>query len=75
MTFDFASPELQSSKQATKHTDMFAYGKTVLCLQVNCGPGAEEAFHDRARGQTAGLAKDLTLNDPKSRPTAKHVIE
>jgi serine/threonine protein kinase len=75
MTFDFAAPELQSSKQATKHTDMFAYGKTVLCLQAHCEPGAPEAFHDKARGQTAALVKDLTLDDPKSRPAAKHVIE
>ena len=75
MTIDFAAPELKSSNQATKHTDMFAYGKTVQCLQEHCEPGAQEAFHDRARGQTAALVKDLTLDDPKSRPAAKHVIE
>jgi serine/threonine protein kinase len=75
MTIDFAAPELKTSNQATKHTDMFAYGKTVQCLQVHCEPGAQEAFHDNARGQTAALVKDLTLDDPKSRPAAKHVIE
>jgi hypothetical protein len=41
MTFDFAAPELQSSKEATKHTDMFAYVKTVLCLQGHCNSGAQ----------------------------------
>jgi hypothetical protein len=75
MTIDFAAPELKTSNQATKHTDMFAYGKTVQCLQGHCEPGAQEAFHDRARGQTAALVKDLTLDEPKSRPAAKHVIE
>jgi serine/threonine protein kinase len=75
MTFGFAAPELNSSNQATKHTDMFAYGKTALFLQEHCEPGAQEAFHDRAQGQTAELVKDLTLDDPKSRPAAKHVIE
>jgi serine/threonine protein kinase len=75
MTIDFAAPELKTSKQVTKHTDMFAYGKTVQCLHEHCEPGAQEAFHDRARGQTAALVKDLTLDDPKSRPAAKHVIE
>ena len=75
MTIDFAAPELKSSNQATKHTDMFAYGRTALFLQEHCEPGAQEAFHDRARGQTAALVKDLTLDDPKSRPAAKHVIE
>ena len=75
MTIDFAAPELKTSKQATKHTDMFAYGRTVQCLQEHCEPGAQEAFHDRARGQTAALVKDLTLDDPTSRAAAKHVIE
>jgi hypothetical protein len=75
MTFDFAAPELQSSKQATKHTDMFAYGKTVHCLQGHCEPGPQEDFYDKARGHTAALVEDLTLEDPKRRSSAKHVIE
>ena len=32
MTMGFAVPVLQTSNQATKQTDMFAYGKTVLCM-------------------------------------------
>ena len=41
MTSDFAAPKVQASGQATKHTDMFAYGKTVSCLQDHCEPGEE----------------------------------
>ena len=73
MSSEFAAPELQSSRQATKHTDMFAYGKTILCLQGHCEPGAV-ADHDKARGQTAALVSNLTSEDPQSRPAAKHAI-
>jgi hypothetical protein len=75
MTIDFAAPELKSSGQATKHTDMFAYGKTVLCVQVYCEPGGQDAGDDKARGQTAELVRGMTSENPNSRPSAKDVIE
>ena len=40
----------------------------------NCESGAQEAFDDKARGQTVTVVNDLTLDDPRSRPAAKHVI-
>jgi len=73
MTSDFAEPELQASGQATKHTDMFAYGQTVTCLQDHCEPGEEVVApgHGQARGQTASLITILTSTDPKARLVAK----
>jgi hypothetical protein len=44
-------------------------------LRVNCESGAQEAFHDKVRVQTATLVNDLTLDDPRSRLAAKHVIQ
>ena len=71
-TLDFAAPELLRSNQATKHTDMFAYGKTVLCIQDHCEPGAQVAG---ARGQTATLVTALTSEKPVARPSAKDAIK
>jgi serine/threonine protein kinase len=39
MTVGFAAPELQTSGQATRYTDMFAYGKTVSQVGAQCEPG------------------------------------
>jgi serine/threonine protein kinase len=84
MTNDFAAPELQSSGQATKRTDMFAYGKTVLFVQVYCEPAVQDAgsgLHlkpgtvDNARGQTEELVRNMTSENPSGRPSAKDVIE
>ena len=68
MTMGFAAPELQTSNQATKHTDAFAYGKAVLCVQDHCEPVAGE------RGQTATLITALTSEMPMARPSAKDAI-
>jgi hypothetical protein len=43
MTTGFAAPELQTSGQATTHTDMFAYGKTVSQVGAQCEPGTAAA--------------------------------
>jgi len=73
MTSDFAAPELRVSGQATKHTDMFAYGKSVLNVQDHCEPGGEvlASGHLLARGQTAPFIQALTSIDPKVRLLAK----
>ena len=54
---------------------MFAYGKTVLCVQVYCEPDVQDDGDDDAIGQTASLVKDLTSANTNSRPSSKHVIE
>jgi len=75
-TPDFAAPELRSSGEATKHTDMFAYGMTVSCLHDHCEPGGDvlTASHGQAQGQTALLVAILTSTDPKTRLPAKDGI-
>ena len=80
MTVDFAAPELQASGMATKQTDLFAYGKTVLCVHEYCEPkddgdeddGAEH--NDTARGQTDAVIAALTSENPKARLSAKDAI-
>ena len=62
MTDEFAAPELKESNQATSQTDIFAYGKTLLCMQDHC-EGEE-------REQTASFIKSLTCDDPKARLSA-----
>jgi len=72
MTMGFAVPVLQTSNQATKQTDMFAYGKTVLCIQDNCEPDAQVAGE---RGETATVVTALTSEKPVARPSAKDAIK
>jgi serine/threonine protein kinase len=64
----FAAPELTSSRQATRHTDIFAYGKTVHAVKRRCDPDEGE---DTGRGQIAELISALSSRDPESRPPAK----
>jgi hypothetical protein len=77
MTAGFAAPELQTSRQATRHTDMFAYGKTVSQVGAQCEPGdaaaAQEAedILNQARGQAAALVGTLTAPLPSDRPSAE----
>ena len=73
MTTDFAAPELQTSGQATKQTDMFAYGKTVQDVQGRCEPDAHAAGGE-VRGHTAELVTALISVDPKTRPSANHTM-
>ena len=68
MTVDFAAPELKEENKATKHTDMFAYGKTVECVQAHCEPG-------QACGQTAELVTALTAAFPRARPSARGAMQ
>jgi serine/threonine protein kinase len=77
MTAGFAAPELQSSGQATRHTDMFAYGKTVSQVGAQCEPGdaaaarGAEIILNQARGQAAALVGALTAPSPSDRPSAE----
>jgi hypothetical protein len=77
MTEGFAAPELQSSGQATRHTDMFAYGKTVSQVGAQCEPGdtaaaqGAEDILNQARGQAAALVGTLTASPPSDRPSAE----
>ena len=72
MTLDFAAPELKNENRATKYTDMFAYGKTVLYLEAHCEPGDQGSGFEMAKGQTTDVVKLLTSIEPKQRPSAKH---
>jgi hypothetical protein len=74
MTIDFAAPELQSSNKATKQTDVYAYGKAVLCVQEYCEPRVEAAEGGGARGQTEAFAAALTSVNPKDRPLTEDAM-
>jgi hypothetical protein len=80
MTTDFAAPELLTSCQATKHTDMFAYGKTVELVNLNgqCEPPSDHAdglAEDlEARGQTEELVRSLTSEKAEYRLSANETI-
>jgi hypothetical protein len=80
MTKDFAAPELEACGKATKQSDCFAYGKTVLCVHEYCEPkddGAEDdgaEHNDTARGQTDAVIAALTSENPKARLSAKDAI-
>ena len=75
MTLDFAAPELKTSGKATRHTDMFAFGKTVDDVRGRCEPegaaGAGAGVGEQARGQTAGFVDALTAPSPQDRPSAE----
>jgi len=71
-TAGFAAPELISSLQATRHTDIFAYGKTVHAVERRCEP---DDGTDMGRGQTAELISALTSRDPESRLPAKDAMQ
>jgi serine/threonine protein kinase len=75
-TAGFAAPELISSRHATRHTDIFAYGKTVHAVKSRCEPdnGADN-HRNMERGQTAELISALTSRDPESRPPAKDAMQ
>jgi hypothetical protein len=70
-TAGFAAPELISSRQATRNTDIFAYGKTVHAIESRCEPEGEET----GLGQTAALISALTSRDPESRLPAKDAMQ
>ena len=81
MTVDFAAPELKEENKATKHTDMFAYGKTVECVQAHCEPddpstaGGLSSVDAQARGQTAALVTALTAAAARARPSAQGAMQ
>jgi len=75
-TAGFAAPELISSRQATRHTDIFAYGKTVHAVESRCEPHNGADIHgNMGRGQTAELISVLISRDPESRPPAKDAMQ
>jgi tRNA A-37 threonylcarbamoyl transferase component Bud32 len=75
-TAGFAAPELISSRHATRHTDIFAYGKTVHAVNSRCEPDDGADNHgNMGRGQTAELISALTSRDPESRPPAKDAMK
>jgi len=76
-TEHFAAPELMVDRMATKHTDMFAYGKTVQWVHSKgrCEPNAAEQDPHQTRGQTAKLVAALTAKEPTNRPSALETIE
>jgi hypothetical protein len=75
-TAEFAAPELISSRHATRHTDIFAYGKTVHAVKGRCEPDEGEEMHgNMGRGQTAELISALTSRGPESRPPAKNAMK
>jgi serine/threonine protein kinase len=59
MTLEFAAPELQTSMQATRQTDVFAFGATLAHVRVHCEP-------DDAEEQSA--AKRRRLSRDADRP-------
>jgi len=71
-TENFAAPELIAERMATKHTDMFAYGKTVQWVHSKgrCEPNAAEQDPHQTRGHTAELVAALTAKEPQNRPSA-----
>jgi len=71
-TEDFAAPELKAEEKATKYTDVFAYGKTVLWVHANgrCEPNEHEEDPHHARGHTAAFVTALTSDQPSIRPCA-----
>jgi hypothetical protein len=71
-TAGFAAPELISSRHATRHTDIFAFGKTVHAVESRCEPDEGE---ETGRGQTAELISALTSHDPELRPPAKDAMQ
>jgi hypothetical protein len=83
MPAGFAAPELQSSGQATRHMDMFAYGKTVSQVGAQCEPGdaaaaqgaALEGILNQARGQTAAFVGALTAPSSSHRPSAEDATQ
>jgi len=76
-TENFAAPELMADRMATKHTDMFAYGKTVQWVHSKgrCEPNAAEQDPHQTRGHTAALVTVLTAREPHNRPSALETIE
>jgi hypothetical protein len=75
-TADFAAPELISSRHATRHCDIFAYGKTVHAVKSHCEPEERADTHgNMGRGQTAQFISALTSCDPELRPPAKKAMQ
>ncbi len=68
----FAAPELISSRQATRNTDIFAYGKTLQAVESRCEP---DDGADMGQGQTAELISASTSREPESRPPAKDAMQ
>jgi serine/threonine protein kinase len=75
-TAGFDAPELVSSRQATRHTDIFAYGKTVHAVERRCEPDDGADIHgNMGRGQTAKFISALISTIPESRPSAKNATQ
>ena len=78
---DYAAPELKELMEATRHTDMFAFGRTVEAVRRQCEPGPGDAasepdqaaprVNEQARGQAAALIEALTAPSPGDRPSAE----
>ena len=68
----FAAPELISSRQATRNTDIFAYVKTLQAVESRCEP---DDGADMGQGQTAELISASTSREPESRPPAKDAMQ
>lgn len=75
ITTDFEAPELQASGQASTHTDVFAFGKTVQLVNFNgrCDPSDDEP--QEAHGQTEQFVQSLISELPATRPSAKDATD
>ena len=73
-TLDFVAPELMETKQATRRTDMYSFGKTVDIVNRYCNPDDDVPCFKMARDQTEEFVKALTSKDPKARPSAVEAI-
>jgi serine/threonine protein kinase len=60
MTDDFAAPELKESNQATRQTDMFAFGTTLSCLRTYCEP-QDGGFCGEAQGSDCRTRREADL--------------
>ena len=70
---DYAAPELKDDGKATRHTDMYAYGKTVASVGARCEPVGPD--QQEAQGQTEALVTSLTAAAPRDRPSAAEATQ
>ena len=73
-TLDFVAPEVMETKQATRRTDMYSFGKTVDIVNRYCNPDDDVPCFKMARDQTEEFVNALTSKDPKARPSAVEAI-
>jgi hypothetical protein len=82
-TAGYAAPELKELNEATRHTDMFAFGRTVEAVNESCEPGdaasdgvqGVQGVNEQARGQAATLIQALTAPSPSDRPSAEAAMQ